>query len=1285
MVVIDLLSSDDDEVAATPGLIQPLVCSDSDDDDIQVVDPSGMKPTIQAQAEVMDTDLAVVGTNGEGARDWPHARADCLNHPFKTTNKKDSICDKCMCFVCETFVKDCKQWAAHCQAFNSSMWKKERKNHKLGLNSVSKNVGIKTISFAFDGLLSGIVTLKRGLSRNKFYWYMKKHLGAENCVQVDMHTQLRVLFRKYQTDCDVPAETPSTSSNSVVNNLPCLGFNNVGSEPPTNLTFFMLDSDPRALRSVRSFFRNNHSQHDPYTTKFKAWVDYLRWMKSRGGANFSEMREEILPERATPWVVSGSQNRYPVHAATYAKRVSEAFGMFAVSKLRFRLKKFSFREIPDLDNAPNLNWTSFSRFLTTENEFTRMKEYIGETPSEDLIHHLLRSSEEFSMFISCAYMEDMCSFDMLKLLSGIQNCQIGNSVTFTSKAAFEVSPGNHLDIFVDIRLHISSLEGFESVFDDCMRLYLVDHPPVALPKEYEFSLLDGPDLIYNPNDSLKISQSLMDQYLLANHRGLEGVRSYRKLMDAGIIHHGYKAATQPEGLHVSMHGYQKQNLQWMLDQENGPGGVAKSLYAPLYLADGKKLYYSASCGRMLQDRPPPIKGGMLCDEMGMGKTISTLALVLANRSPPSWTGSVPSIPSEAKLNAIIAAIPREKVGTDRLELLTDVVMKLAIDSHVDLLGYQVSGRVGIKRRLPMNAEEFKEFSMELSDCFLPSFPVVTLKHGRVVLTFYVVGCLQCGCFPLPGEMHCYIHYRMMVPSELREELFRKRKAVGLKTNDGTTFRQWLVRYLELIPQKVRDSFPPFETNRSLATSIVNQFYQRAKASGTLVVCHTSLVKQWTSEASTRSGGSLKILAYYGASRSKFFDKLHEYDIVVTTYGILASDSKKNGPSQSHLPSSTFVPPTERYIWHRIVLDESHMIKNKSKIYAGGVMNLHASFRWCMSGTPWLNDLMDLHAQLRFLQIPEFDSETIFKQNLIKPEGCVIAIIKSFLIRHVKSQKFGEESIVTLPSKTFTRLGVDLAEEEKNIYQEKEQSLYETFLPLMTCISSTMKKMSMLRELRAMCTTFRVPLQMNNELNQNNKRTLESSGITSSRTTDSSKVTALFNALKAMISEYPSSKALAFCDFSSDEIQSMLMREGIPFRTLFLMDPVRRRKIVEEFDTDKTIKVLLLSSRVGAVGINLTAANFVYIVEPFLKQGLENQAIDRTHRLGQTKPVHVIQMFAKGTVEEKMLILRDRKSDQEQEDGPVENNELVDGEEEGNRGVYKETLQLHEYIFLFKPS
>jgi len=146
-----------------------------------------------------------------------------------------------------------------------------------------------------------------------------------------------------------------------------------------------------------------------------------------------------------------------------------------------------------------------------------------------------------------------------------------------------------------------------------------------------------------------------------------------------------------------------------------------------------------------------------------------------------------------------------------------------------------------------------------------------------------------------------------------------------------------------------------------------------------------------------------------------------------------------------------------------------------------------------------------------------------------------------------------------------------------------------------------------------------------------------------------------------------------------------MREGIPFRTLFLMDPVRRRKIVEEFDTDKTIKVLLLSSRVGAVGINLTAANFVYIVEPFLKQGLENQAIDRTHRLGQTKPVHVIQMFAKGTVEEKMLILRDRKSDQEQEDGPVENNELVDGEEEGNRGVYKETLQLHEYIFLFKPS
>ena len=146
----------------------------------------------------------------------------------------------------------------------------------------------------------------------------------------------------------------------------------------------------------------------------------------------------------------------------------------------------------------------------------------------------------------------------------------------------------------------------------------------------------------------------------------------------------------------------------------------------------------------------------------------------------------------------------------------------------------------------------------------------------------------------------------------------------------------------------------------------NKVYQ----GGTLVVCALSLVTQWIEEAETRAGGTLSIHSYHGSHRKRDPKELSSYDIVVTTYTTLGSDMFR----QAYRKQLHYVPPLNGVKWHRVILDESHCMKDLNTQQAKAALALNADRRWCVSGTPVVMQLDDILNQLKFVGLPPLTTD-----------------------------------------------------------------------------------------------------------------------------------------------------------------------------------------------------------------------------------------------------------------------------------------------------------------------
>ncbi len=382
----------------------------------------------------------------------------------------------------------------------------------------------------------------------------------------------------------------------------------------------------------------------------------------------------------------------------------------------------------------------------------------------------------------------------------------------------------------------------------------------------------------------------------------------------------------------------------------------------------------------------------------------------------------------------------------------------------------------------------------------------------------------------------------------------------------------------------------------------------------LVVCPTTLMYNWQNEITKFTPG-LTFYIHHGGSRLRENLQQDHIDIIITTYGTLRSDIKQ------------FVDLDLDYV----VLDESQAIKNPSSKVAKAACLLRAKNRLCLSGTPLQNNTFDIFAQMNFLNPGMLGSVEFFKQEFAIPidkfgekvqKDHLRKLLYPFILRRTKEQVAKD-----LPEKQEMVLFCEMGAEQRRIYDAFRNDFREKILGTVDSIGVGRSQLTILQglmKLRQICDS---PYIMNEPERYPN---------------ESVKLEEIGRELTENISNH---KALIFSQFLGmlALIKEKLRELNVPFE-YFDGSTVatERERAIQNFQNNDDCRVFLISLKAGGVGLNLTAADYVYIVDPWWNPAVEQQAIDRTHRIGQTKNVFAYRMICTDTVEDKILKLQDRK-------------------------------------------
>jgi SNF2 family DNA or RNA helicase len=367
------------------------------------------------------------------------------------------------------------------------------------------------------------------------------------------------------------------------------------------------------------------------------------------------------------------------------------------------------------------------------------------------------------------------------------------------------------------------------------------------------------------------------------------------------------------------------------------------------------------------------------------------------------------------------------------------------------------------------------------------------------------------------------------------------------------------------------------------------------------------VFHWKREAA-RFAPNLKILDHSGVARRKPGDHFEDYDLVITTYGTLTRDAV-------HFKEQRF---------DYCILDEAQAIKNAGTLSAKAVRLLRADHRLAMSGTPVENHLGELWSLFEFLNPGMLGSASIFAnagRNPDEPTRTLLAkALRPFILRRTKGQVATE-----LPEKTEQTIYCDLEVKEKKLYDELRDYYRARLLKGDAAEANGRYKIQVLEALLRLRQAACHP------------------GLIDKRKTaePSAKIDTLLAQLDQVLEE--NHKILVFSQFTSllAILRSRLDAAKLPY--LYLDGRTRDREArVEQFQTDPGVKLFLISLKAGGLGLNLHAAEYVYLLDPWWNPAVEAQAIDRAHRIGQTRRVFAYRLIARDTVEEKVLALQQSK-------------------------------------------
>ena len=380
----------------------------------------------------------------------------------------------------------------------------------------------------------------------------------------------------------------------------------------------------------------------------------------------------------------------------------------------------------------------------------------------------------------------------------------------------------------------------------------------------------------------------------------------------------------------------------------------------------------------------------------------------------------------------------------------------------------------------------------------------------------------------------------------------------------------------------------------------------------LIVVPRSLLFNWEREAQ-KFTPDLKVLIYADGSRPRETAALCGYDLIVTTYGILLRD----------------IEMLRDYPFHCAVLDEAQAIKNPLSQTARAARQLTAEHRLTLTGTPVENSALELWSQFAFLNPGLLGSLEGFKEEFAgaierrgdeKAAETLRGLIQPFLLRRTKDQVAPE-----LPARTERIRLTDMDAAQLKMYTRVRDYYRSQVLGLLeeggTPGSTQMKILEGLLRLRQVCNH---PKLVEPEFKG-----------------DSAKFNAILETLETLRSE--GHKALVFSQFVQmlTLIRDALDARGIPY--VYLDGRTRDRQArVDRFQNEPELPFFLISLKAGGVGLNLTAADYVLHVDPWWNPAVEQQATDRAHRIGQTKPVFVDKFIVKDSVEEKILVLQERK-------------------------------------------
>jgi SNF2 family DNA or RNA helicase len=428
--------------------------------------------------------------------------------------------------------------------------------------------------------------------------------------------------------------------------------------------------------------------------------------------------------------------------------------------------------------------------------------------------------------------------------------------------------------------------------------------------------------------------------------------------------------------------------------------------------------------------------------------------------------------------------------------------------------------------------------------------------------------------------------------------------------------QALVLLLKIKRGKTAPLLQPNDSTNQAQLSLFDQFENSAEIQpASLIVMPTSLVHNWENEI-RKFAPSLKVYKHVGGLRNKaknMSSAIRFYDVILTTYGTLRNDYEMLGSHE----------------FCYLILDESQNIKNSSSKTYKSILEIKSKHKLVITGTPIENSLSDLWSQLNFLNKGLLGSLPYFKREFIVPierkndeeqQKKLQKLIRPFVLRRTK-----EEVASDLPAMTEQIRYCEMTQKQREIYNTEKSAIRNIILQNIE--TNGIKKSAL------------VVLQGLTKLRQ---LANHPSLVTKENDPDSGKFNEIYRCLDNLLAE--NHKVLIFSSFVKhlELLQAKIEAEKWKY-SLLTGKTTNRQEVIRNFQEDPTNHIFLISLKAGGVGLNLTSADYVFIIDPWWNPAAENQAINRAHRIGQEKKVFVYRFITEDSIEEKIQILKSKKS------------------------------------------